>query len=71
VRIDFGARQGSYSPWWKTVEVVIYDWPTKQVDATLSNSTVPLRTSYDAAKHALHILMPDSAKETELLAKKH
>jgi hypothetical protein len=66
VRLNFGARQGSYTPWWKTVEVVIYDWPSKQANATLSNSAVQLRTTYDAAEHALHVLMTDSGKETEL-----
>ena len=30
VRVNFGARQGTYAPWWKTVEVVIYDWPSAQ-----------------------------------------
>jgi len=71
VRVDFGARQGTYTPWWKTVDVVIYDWPSKQADATLSNSTLPLKTSYDAARRALHILMPDSRKETELRVRAH
>ncbi len=71
VRVGFGARQGTYAPWWKTVDVVIYDWPSKQADATLSNSTLPLKTSYDAARRALHILMPDSGKETELRVRAH
>jgi alpha-glucosidase len=66
VRVSFGARQGSYAPWWKTVEVVIYDWPSSQADAKLSNSQAPLKTSYDAPGHALHILIPDSAGEYEL-----
>jgi alpha-glucosidase len=71
VRLNFAARQGSYTPWWKTVEVVIFDWPSKQANATLSNSTLQLKTSYDAAKHALHIVMPDSGKEAELRVVKH
>jgi alpha-glucosidase len=69
VRVNLAARQGSYTPWWKTVDVVIYDWPSKQADATLANGT--LKTSYDSAKHALHILIPESAKEIELQVKKH
>jgi len=71
VRVDFGARQGSYTPWWKTVEVVIYDWPSTQADATLSNNALQLKTSYDAPRHAIHILMPDIAKETELRVRTH
>jgi alpha-glucosidase len=69
VLLDFGARQGSYTPWWKTIEVVIYGWPSKQAEATFSNNTLQLKITYDAPKHALHILMPDSATESELRVK--
>ncbi|MGH9546594.1 MAG: glycoside hydrolase family 31 protein [Terriglobales bacterium] len=66
VRVDFGARQGSYAPWWKTVEVVVYDWPSAKADAKLSNGTSALKTSYDASGHALHVMIPDVAGEAEL-----
>ena len=66
VRVNFSARQGSYSPWWKTIEVVVYDWPSAQADARLSNGTSPVSTSYDAATHALHLVVPDVAGEAEL-----
>jgi alpha-glucosidase len=66
VRVNFNARQGSYLPWWKTVEVVIYDWPSKGAEAKLSGSVSPLKTSYDAAKHALHVTLPDAPGEAEL-----
>ena len=66
VRVNFNARQGSYVPWWKTVEVVIYDWPSKGAEAKLSGSVSPLKTSYDATKHALHVTLPDAPGEAEL-----
>jgi alpha-glucosidase len=66
VRVNFNARQGSYAPWWKTVEVVIYDWPSKSAEAKLSGSVSPLKTSYDATKHALHVTLPDAPGEAEL-----
>ena len=66
VRINFGARQGTYAPWWKTVEVVIYDWPSAQANAKLSSSASPLQTSYDATQHALHVTIPDVAGGGEL-----
>ncbi len=66
VRVHFAARQGSYAPWWKSFEVVIYDWPSKHAEVSLPGSTTPLRTSYDAPHHALHVLVPDLAKEGEL-----
>lgn len=66
VRINFGARQGTYAPWWKTVEVVIFDWPSTQADVKLSNNMSPTKTSYDAPAKALHVLIPDVAGEAEL-----
>jgi alpha-glucosidase len=66
LRISFGARQGTYAPWWKTVEVVVYDWPSAQADAKLSNGTSPVSTSYDAPTRALHVVIPDISGEAGL-----
>jgi len=66
IGVNFGARQGIYSPWWKTIEVVIYDWPTAQANATLSGNASSLKTSYDEGSHALHVQIPDVAGEGEL-----
>jgi alpha-glucosidase len=66
VRVNFSARKGSYSPWWKSVELVIYDWPSAGAHATLSGSNSALKTTYDRSKHALHITLPDVAGESEL-----
>ena len=30
VRVKIGTRQGSFAPWWKQIEVIIYDWPQVQ-----------------------------------------
>jgi alpha-glucosidase len=66
VRVNFGKRQGSYAPWWRTVEVVIYDWPSAQAEAKLSVGTSPPKTSYDAPTKTLHVVIPDMAGEAEL-----
>ena len=66
LRVSFSARQGTYAPWWKTVEVVIYDWPSAQADVSLSKSTSPPKHFYDAPTSALHVLIPDAAEEQEL-----
>jgi alpha-glucosidase len=66
MRVNFRARQGTYTPWWKTIEVVIYNWPSAQASATLSTSPSSLKTSYDSSSHALHIQIPDVASEAEL-----
>ncbi len=66
MRVNFGARHGSYAAWWKNLEVVIYDWPSAQANPKLSNGEAPLKTSYDAPTRALHVLIPDIAGQTEL-----
>jgi len=66
VRVNFSARQGSYSPWWKSVEVVIYAWPSASAQAKLSGNSAALKTTYDRAKHALHVTLPDVAGDSEL-----
>src|SRR5436190_1406113 len=47
LRLKFHAREGSYVPWWKLIEVVIYDWPSAHAQAKFSSSAYPLKTSYD------------------------
>ena len=64
--VDFGERQGTYTPWWRTIEVVIYDWPSAGSDAKLSSAAEPLKTTYDRTARALHIVIPDVAGKDEL-----
>jgi len=66
VRLKFHAREGSYAPWWKFVEVVVYDWPSARAEAKVSGSAYPLKTTYDPKQRALHVTLADQAAETEL-----
>ncbi|MDR5726518.1 MAG: DUF5110 domain-containing protein, partial [Terriglobia bacterium] len=66
VALDFGAREGTWKPWWKSIEVVVYGWPSAQAEAKLSGSAEALKTTYDATQHALHIVIPDVADKAEL-----
>ncbi len=66
LRLKFHAREGSYAPWWKFVEVVVYDWPSARAEAKVSGSTYPLKTTYDPKQHALHITLADQSAEAEL-----
>jgi alpha-glucosidase len=66
VHLVFHAREGSYPPWWKIMEVVIYDWPSPHAEAKVSGSTYPLKTSYDGRQRALHVTLADVAAEAEL-----
>ena len=66
IRVTFHAREGSYVPWWKFFEVVIYDWPSAHAEAKFSSSTYPLKTTYDPKQHALHMTLADVSTEAEL-----
>jgi len=65
-RLKFHTREGSYAPWWKIIEVVVYDWPSAHAEAKVSGSTYPLKTTYDPKQRALHVTLADQARETEL-----
>jgi alpha-glucosidase len=67
--VKLGAREGSYAPWWKTVELVIYDWPAAQADAMVSGGAA-LKTTYDASARALHVMVPESAGGAEVVVRR-
>lgn len=69
LRVKFHAREGSYSPWWKVLELVVYDWPSPHAEAKFAGSAYPLKTSYDASKRALHVMLADQSGESELVIK--
>jgi alpha-glucosidase len=66
VSVQIGAQQGGYTPWWKTIEVVIYGWSSARADTKLTGTSTPLLTTYDEAAHALHLMLPAAAGKTEL-----
>ena len=66
MRIKVHAREGSYTPWWKFIEVIVYDWPSAHAEAKFSSSTYPLKTTYDGKQHALHMTLSDVSAEAEL-----
>ena len=65
VRLHFHTREGSYKPWWKSIEVVIYDWPSSHPAISVPGSP-ELSSVYDAKKHALHVIVSDVSADSEL-----
>ncbi|HEY6770690.1 MAG TPA: TIM-barrel domain-containing protein [Candidatus Sulfotelmatobacter sp.] len=63
VTVQFGERQGTFSPWWKTMELVIYGWPSAGANATLSGAAAALKTTYDSSAHSLRVIIPDSVSK--------
>ncbi len=66
MHLTFHKREGSFTPWWKFIEVVIYDWPSMHAEAKFSSSTYPLKTTYDVKQHALHVTLTDVPGDAEL-----
>ena len=66
VHVKFHARDGSYAPWWKLIEVVIYDWPSAHAEAKIAGSAYPLKTTYDPKQRTLHLMLADQSSEAEL-----
>ena len=66
LHLTFHAREGSYQPWWKFVEVVVYDWPSARAEAKITGSTYPLKSTYDPKQKALHVTLADQSGEAEL-----
>ncbi len=66
VTVELAERKGTFTPWWKTIEVVVYDWPAAKANFTLAGSPTALKSSYDPAAHALHVTVPESNAKQEL-----
>jgi alpha-glucosidase len=65
VTLKFGAREGSFQPWWKTIDAVIYGWHSPSAVVTLNGAAIS-GAKYDAAQGVLRIPLPDQAKASEL-----
>jgi len=65
--LHFAAREGTYTPWWHQIEVVLYNSPSAKATATLGSTT--LKTTHDPQSQTLHITIPDQPKGTDLQIK--
>jgi len=66
ITVRFGERTGTFAPWWKQFEVVLYGWPSASAKTTVTGSPAVLKTKYDSGTHALHVVVPDMAGKGEL-----
>jgi alpha-glucosidase len=64
IKVKIGARQGSFPPWWKQVELVIYDWPQKSASATINGQHVDGRVN--KGDLTAHILVPETTTGSEI-----
>jgi alpha-glucosidase len=65
VRVKLSAREGSWAPWWKQIEVVVYGWVTVSLKVTLNGQPVN-KVRLDAAHGAVHVTIPEQGNGGEL-----
>jgi alpha-glucosidase len=65
VQLRFSAPEGSWAPWWKQTEVVLYGWQNAAANVTLNGQPVS-GSRYDAARGVLQIKIPAPAGGGEL-----
>ena len=68
VRLKFSAREGSWAPWWKETEVVLYGWQSATANVTFGGKPVS-GSRYDQARGVLRIRIPERAGGGELRVK--
>jgi alpha-glucosidase len=65
VSLHFNPSEGTFTPWWSRVEVVIFGWTSAKVSITLNEKPITA-SQFDAPHGALHILIPDQPQGGEL-----
>jgi alpha-glucosidase len=68
VQLKFSAYEGSWAPWWKETEVVLYGWQNATANVTLDGQPVS-GSRYDAARGVLRIKIPAPAHGGDLRIK--
>ena len=58
ITVTFDKRDGSYSPWWKEIDIVVHGW---QGPAVVMNGGTNVPTTSDAASHTVRMTVPDIA----------
>lgn len=65
LRLHIGAQSGNFKPWWKQVQVIVYDWPSTRVRATIDGKPVA-NIAYDATHRVLRLRIPQNAEGEDL-----
>jgi alpha-glucosidase len=57
ISIDFGPRQGHYSPWWRELRVDVYG--VSQAPGRVSLGSTAMAAQFDKDNQVLHLRLPD------------
>ncbi|MDE2135046.1 MAG: DUF4968 domain-containing protein [Alphaproteobacteria bacterium] len=63
--LTFDAREGSYAPWWKSIEVVLHGWDANSARAAIAGTA--MTTRLNAKARTVSVVVPDQAGRAELL----
>jgi alpha-glucosidase len=59
ITVHVGPHQGSYIPWWTTIEVEIYGSAASPQKASMVGSAKNVESSFDGLRHVTKFLLPD------------
>ncbi|EPX55764.1 Alpha-glucosidase [Cystobacter fuscus DSM 2262] len=65
LKVTLARPTGSYPAWWKSVDIVVHDWPEARTSATLARGGSP-SVRYDAATRTLRLSIPADRAGSEL-----
>lgn len=65
VTLHMSAQRGSFHPWWKTVQIAVYDWPSAEVRVNYNGNAVSGST-YDEAHRILRVEVPQTSQASDL-----
>jgi alpha-glucosidase len=64
--VHVGSHQGSFVPWWKSVQVEVYGRTESARKASLRGSNEIVESSFDAVHHVTKFVFPDEGRGGEL-----
>jgi alpha-glucosidase len=62
ITLHIGPHQGSYIPWWKSLQIEVYGANSSSLKASIVGSTETVESSFDALRHVITLLLPDNAR---------
>jgi len=64
--VHVGPHQGSYAPWWTSLQVEVYGSTAAAGKAVVAGSTKAVQSSFDAPHHVAAFTLPDNGRGEDL-----
>jgi alpha-glucosidase len=64
VQLKISPREGSFAPWWSSIEVVVYGWNAASASATIDGHATTTAPAVDAQAHTITLNFADAGKGT-------